>query len=143
MQVLRADLLAGSDYTTAALYGDPERALALPGTGESYLSKDSPSQPCDIKVTAWGPKEARLGHGFNPKKDGSPSFDITYAGSARRVHAWLGFEELEVYATDSHERLSLGLHGRLLLFLPGDHPLTLSCNGDPRRIEVGQFHVGL
>ncbi|HEY3645673.1 MAG TPA: LTA synthase family protein, partial [Gammaproteobacteria bacterium] len=143
MQLLRADLLAGSDYTTAILYDDPLRALALPATGESYLSRDMPNRPCDIRVTEWGPKATHLGQGFNPKRDGSPSFDVVYSGSARRVRAWLGFEELEVYATDSHERLSLGLHGRLLLFLPGDHPLTLSCNGDPRRVTVGDFHVGL
>jgi phosphoglycerol transferase MdoB-like AlkP superfamily enzyme len=141
MRVLRADILAGSDYTGVALYGDAE-ALEIPRSG-SYLSEDRPSQPCDIRVTAWGPQQTRWGHGFNPKRDGSPSFDITYTGSARRVRAWLGFEELEVYATDSHERLSAGLHGRLMLLLPGDHPLTLSCNGDPRRIELGRFHVGL
>jgi len=143
MQLLRADVLAGSDYSTAALYPDPLRALALPPVAESYLSSDLPSRPCEMRVTGWGPKATRLGQGFNPKRDGSPSFDLTYAGDASRVRAWLGFEELEVYATDSHERLSLGLHGRLLLFLPGDHPLTLSCNGDPRRIAVGDFHVGL
>jgi phosphoglycerol transferase MdoB-like AlkP superfamily enzyme len=143
MPLLRADILTGSDYTTAALYGDPAQALALPPADESYLSTDSPSRACDIRVTGWGPKTTRLGRGFNPKRDGSPSFDLAYTGSARQVHAWLGFEKLEVYATDSHEHLSLGLHGRLLLFLPGDHPLTLSCNGDPRRIEIGQFHVGL
>ena len=143
MRVLRADILAGSDYTTTALYGDVERALASPAAEAGYLSRDTPSQPCDIRVLEWGPKSTRIGRGFNPKRDGSPSFDISYTGSARRVRAWLGFEELEVYATDSHERLSAGLHGRLMLLLPGDHPLTLSCNGDPRRIEVGRFHVGL
>jgi phosphoglycerol transferase MdoB-like AlkP superfamily enzyme len=143
MPLLRADILTGSDYTTRMLYGDPDRALTAPVTGESYLSTDTPSQACDIRVTEWGPKTTRLGRAFNPKPDGSPSFDVVYGGSARQIRAWLGFEQLEVYATDSHERLSLGLHGRLLLFLPGDHPLTLSCNGDPRRIEIGQFHVGL
>lgn len=143
MQVLRADLLAGSEYATAALFGDVARAMASPPSGESYLSGETPSQACGIQVQEWGPKATRLGHGFNPKRDGSPSFDVTYRGSARRVHAWLGFEELQVYATDSHEHLSLGLHGRLLLFLPGDHALTLSCNGDPKRIKVGDFHVGL
>ena len=143
MRSLRADVLAGYDYTTAALYEDPSRALALPPTGETYLSGETPSRPCGMRVTAWAPKATRWGRGFNPKRDGSPSFDVTYTGDASRVRAWLGFEELEVYATDSHERLSLGLHGRLLLFLPGDHPLTLSCDGDPHRIAVGDFHVGL
>jgi hypothetical protein len=122
MPLLRADILTDSDYTTAALYGDPAQALALPPAGESYLSTDSPSRACDIRVTGWGLRTTRLGRDFNPKRDGSPSFDLAYTGSARQVQVWLGFEKLEVYATDSHEHLSLGGSARTAVVVLARRP---------------------
>ncbi|HEX2668862.1 MAG TPA: LTA synthase family protein [Gammaproteobacteria bacterium] len=142
MQVFRTDLVGGAGYTTAMLYGDPERALDIPSLGLSYLSDANPSQPCDIQVTEWEPRSTRWGHGFNPQQDGSPVFHIRYRGGARRVHAWLGFEELRI-EDKGNDMLDAVMTGRLPLFLPGDHVLRLSCNGDAHRIEVGRFHVGL
>lgn len=141
-QVLRADIVGGDDYATGLLYGEPARALAMPPSGGAYLSSVNPSLRCDMRVTAWEPQATAYGRGFNLTPDNHSTFHIRYAGDARRLRLWLGFEELEVNRTGDGQ-VDAVLTGRLPLFLPGDHALEASCNGDPHRIAVGEFHVGL
>ncbi|HEY1772224.1 MAG TPA: LTA synthase family protein [Gammaproteobacteria bacterium] len=142
MQTLRADLLAGSDYTQAALYGANDRQPS-PDDGLSYLYEAVDAQPCGIKVLSWGPPQTRFGHGFNKRlKSGDSVFFITYQGKAAHPRVWLGPEELQVNP-DGEGGISASLTGSLPLYLLGEHDLTLACNGDPARIKVGEFHVRL
>ncbi len=140
-QAFETDILAGSDYTTQALYGADAHALDMPPAGMDYLSHASTRRPCDIKVLDWQPRSTRWGERFNTDADGDSVIRIEYSGAVEDLHVWLGFEELATRGNNGV--LAAMLVGRLPLFLPGDHELTLSCNGDPRRIKLGEFHVGL
>jgi hypothetical protein len=142
MHTLRTDLLAGSDYTEAALYGAAGHQ-PLPDKGLSYLYDAMDAQPCGIKVLSWDPAQTRFGHGFNKRlKSGDSAFLITFQGDAAHPRVWLGPEELLV-KPEGEGVLSASLTGSLPLYLIGEHDLTLTCNGDPKRIEVGEFHVRL
>lgn len=141
VQDLRADLLAGSDYAQAALYGEGAAGLALADPGFSYLYHLHETRPCDIKVLSWDPDSTRFGHGFNKRlKTGDSAFLISYQGHVVRPRVWLGMEELKV-RSEGEGRLAASLAGSLPLYLLGEHDLMFSCNDDPARIKLGEFHV--
>lgn len=140
-QILEGDILAGSDYTAQALYGADTHALDMPPVQMDYLSQASASRPCDIQVLDWQPRSTVWGRRFNTSDDGGSVIRIEYRGEVEDVRVWFGFEEMAVLGNEGH--LAAKLVGRLPLLLPGNHELTLSCNGDPTRIKLGEFHVGL
>lgn len=143
MRDLRSDLLAGSDYTEAALYGAGPAGLASPDAGIRYLYQAPEAQSCDAQVLSWEARSTRLGHGFNQRlHTGESAFLIAYRGHAVRPRVWLGLEELQV-KVEGEGRLSATLVGSLPLYLPGEHELTFSCDDDPRRTKLGEFDVGL
>ncbi|HEX7966544.1 MAG TPA: LTA synthase family protein [Gammaproteobacteria bacterium] len=139
MQTLRTDMVSGDEYLVPLLYGDAYQ-LAIPDTGESYHAPMD-VHPCGITITAWGPREGRVGRIFNPHRGGSSTFWIEYTGEAGRVQAWLGSHRLEVINRD--HRIAATLSGRARLYLPGSRALTLKCNGDDKPVQVGDFHVRL
>lgn len=143
MQLLRADILGGSDHTSAELYGPGTTAAPAAGSGLSYLQQQHAVEPCDIKVLSWDPPETRFGHGFNKRlKTGDSAFLIDYQGHAEHLKVWLGVEELQV-RQEGATRVSASLAGSLPLYLLGTHDLSYACNGDPKRIPLGEFHVRL
>jgi hypothetical protein len=142
-QTLRADLLAGSDYTETALYGSGSASGVPPEAGLSYLYHAHDARPCDIKVLTWDPPETHAGYAFNRSPGSNDSaFRIEYQGSVTHVRMWLGFEELQVHYM-GEGRLLASVAGSLPLYLVGEHDLMLACNEDPKRIKVGEFHVRL
>src|SRR6185312_7810405 len=125
MQVLRTDLLTGSEYAETELYGSMRE---LPDAGLSYLQQTHEVRPCDLKVLSWDPPETHAGHAFNRPPDSDDSaFLLKLEGHATHVRMWLGFEELHVRSLRNN-RLEASFTGSLPLYLVREHDLTLACN---------------
>ncbi|HEY4126602.1 MAG TPA: LTA synthase family protein [Gammaproteobacteria bacterium] len=140
VNTLRIDMVSGNDYLAQILYGDQSR-LGIPETGLSYHAPMD-VHPCNIKITAWGPKQSFAGRPFNSqRKNASSSFWIQFTGDAGRIEAWLGSSRLDV--RNNGQLISASLPGQGYLYWPGERALTLKCNGDDTPVLVGEFDVRL